>query len=83
MPYNFSPKILGIQMIPSTLNYGPLFSALETSELSEWGRTRAEHAPAVVAVAAANIENSAAFEWCNMRQHSVPLPIRVPLGIDG
>ncbi|HAU03141.1 MAG TPA: tRNA 5-methoxyuridine(34)/uridine 5-oxyacetic acid(34) synthase CmoB, partial [Porticoccaceae bacterium] len=26
-------------MIPSTLNYGPLFSALETSELSEWGRT--------------------------------------------
>lgn len=39
MPYNFSPKILGIQMIPSTLNYGPLFSALETSELSEWGRT--------------------------------------------
>ena len=43
----------------------------------------ADHAPQVITTAAANVENGAAGQRRNVRQHAIPLPVGMPfIGID-
>ena len=40
------------------------------------------HPPAVVAVAAADVEHRTPFQIGDMRQYPLPLPVGAPLGVD-
>jgi len=42
----------------------------------------AAHAPAVVAVTAADVEDAPPGKGLDVRQHPVPLPVRAPFGVD-
>ena len=54
-------------------------SGINTDHLCGAG---AEHAPAVITAATADIEYPSPGQWFQAREQAIPLPVRAPLGVD-